>query len=212
MTLSSEAAESVESLTAGDVSRLLEVDLTTVHRWVQLGYMRARRTAGRHLRFHRTEVVRFLRRTGCAVPDQLGEVPPRVLAMGYRHKDARLAALSRSCRVDFYDSLFGGVIAASSTSYEVVAIHLDQFALVQVLDLVASLRSWPSTTGLMILGVSTRQRHRQLFVRRGADAAMREVSTLEPTIQWLAGCGERPARVECTMAEDPSVRLRLSAH
>jgi hypothetical protein len=136
-----------------------------------------------------------------------------VLAVGFRHKDGRLGSFSRSCRVDFYDSLFDGVIAASSGAYEVLAIHLDQFAFVQALELVDSLRNWSSTTGIMLLGVSSRPRHRQLFVRRGGDAAMREVSILEPAVRWLAGCGERPSRVECTATqEDPSVRLRLPAH
>jgi hypothetical protein len=139
-------------------------------------------------------------------------VPPRVVVVGFRPKDVRLAALSESCRVDFYDSLFDGTIAVSSGGYEVFAVHLDQFASVQVLELVDSLRGWSATSGLTLLAVSARPRHRQLFVRRGGDAAMRELSLLEPTVRWLAGCGERPPRVECVMTDDPSVRLRLASN
>lgn len=54
--------------TAQDVARFCEVDLKTVHHWADRGKVLHHRTDGRHLRFRRNDVVRFLRGHGYPLP------------------------------------------------------------------------------------------------------------------------------------------------
>ena len=64
--------------TAQDVARFCEVDLKTVHHWADRGRVPHFRTEGRHLRFRRNDVVRFLRSHGYPLPDVVTSVRPRV--------------------------------------------------------------------------------------------------------------------------------------
>jgi len=57
-------------MTSAEVARLLGVTAGSVKRWADLGIIRCARTAGRHRRFAREEVERFLRERGGAAPDQ----------------------------------------------------------------------------------------------------------------------------------------------
>jgi excisionase family DNA binding protein len=61
-----------------DVARLCDVDLKTVHNWVNKGKLRCRRTEGRHLRIQRVDLVAFLRERGTAMPEGLQEARPRI--------------------------------------------------------------------------------------------------------------------------------------
>lgn len=55
-----------------------EVDLKTVHHWADRGKVAHFRTDGRHLRFRRNDVVRFLRAHGYPLPDALVRARPTV--------------------------------------------------------------------------------------------------------------------------------------
>jgi excisionase family DNA binding protein len=78
-------------LTASDLARLCEVDLKTIHNWVDRGKIRHFRTPGRHLRFRAVDAVEFLRVWGYAVPRELARVASRsVIVAG---SDAALAAI-----------------------------------------------------------------------------------------------------------------------
>lgn len=55
-----------------------EVDLKTVHHWADRGKVPHFRTDGRHLRFRRNDVVRFLRAHGYPMPDLLVRARPTV--------------------------------------------------------------------------------------------------------------------------------------
>jgi excisionase family DNA binding protein len=55
-----------------------EVDLKTVHHWADRGKVPHFRTEGRHLRFRRNDVVRFLRAHGYPLPEQLVKARPTV--------------------------------------------------------------------------------------------------------------------------------------
>lgn len=55
-------------LTASDVAELCEVDLKTIHNWVERGCIPHFRTPGRHLRFRAVDVAGFLREWGYAIP------------------------------------------------------------------------------------------------------------------------------------------------
>jgi excisionase family DNA binding protein len=64
--------------TAQAVADFCEVDLKTVHHWADRGKVRHFRTDGRHLRFRRNDVVRFLRAHGYPLPDALVRARPTV--------------------------------------------------------------------------------------------------------------------------------------
>jgi excisionase family DNA binding protein len=68
----------VSLYTAQDVARFCEVDLKTIHHWAQAGKIAHHRTDGRHLRFRRNDVVRFLRAHDYPLHDALTAVRPVV--------------------------------------------------------------------------------------------------------------------------------------
>ena len=69
--------------TAQAVADFCEVDLKTVHHWADRGKVAHFRTDGRHLRFRRNDVVRFLRAHGYPLPDALVRARPTIsLALG----------------------------------------------------------------------------------------------------------------------------------
>ena len=69
--------------TAQTLADFCEVDLKTVHHWADRGKVPHFRTEGRHLRFRRNDVVRFLRAHNYPLPDALVRARPSVaLALG----------------------------------------------------------------------------------------------------------------------------------
>ncbi len=66
---------------ASQVASIWNVDLKTVHNWVEKGDMEAFRTPGRHLRFRRRSLLSFLRRYNMAVPADLAPERPRVMLL-----------------------------------------------------------------------------------------------------------------------------------
>jgi excisionase family DNA binding protein len=70
-------------LTASDLAALCEVDLKTIHNWVDRGRIAHFRTPGRHLRFRAADVADFLRAWGYSVPRELAKVGSKsVLVVG----------------------------------------------------------------------------------------------------------------------------------
>jgi excisionase family DNA binding protein len=70
-------------LTASDLASLCEVDLKTIHNWVDRGRIPHFRTPGRHLRFRAADVAEFLRAWGYSVPRELARGSARtVLVVG----------------------------------------------------------------------------------------------------------------------------------
>jgi excisionase family DNA binding protein len=64
--------------TAQTVADFCEVDLKTVHHWADRGKVPHFRTDGRHLRFRRNDIVRFLRAHGYPLPEALVRARPSV--------------------------------------------------------------------------------------------------------------------------------------
>lgn len=70
-------------LTASDLAALCEVDLKTIHNWVDRGRIAHFRTPGRHLRFKAADVAEFLRAWGYTVPRELAKANSRsILVIG----------------------------------------------------------------------------------------------------------------------------------
>ena len=79
--------------TAQDVATFCEVDLKTIHHWVAAGKIVHHRTEGRHLRFRRNDVVRFLRAHHYPLHATLTTAEPRVfLAFDGAEESARKLA------------------------------------------------------------------------------------------------------------------------
>src|SRR4051812_15855577 len=66
-------------LTASDLATLCEVDLKTIHNWVDRGRIAHFRTPGRHLRFRAADVADFLRAWGYSVPRELARASSRTM-------------------------------------------------------------------------------------------------------------------------------------
>lgn len=64
--------------TGQDVARFCEVDLKTIHHWADAGKIAHYRTDGRHLRFRRNDLVRFLRAHGYPLHDEITSARPTV--------------------------------------------------------------------------------------------------------------------------------------
>jgi hypothetical protein len=160
---------------------------------VNQGHVFARRTEGRHLRFHRVEVVRFLRRFGYPVPPLLGRAPPRVLiAAG---PSARIEL--RGCDHIASEGLIATVLEAAAGLYEVFVLELDRHDAALTRELVHALRARPATRTLSVVGLSERARRQKQFVEEGGDVALApgRVADLVQTARWLTGgAAEPPAR------------------
>ncbi len=195
-------ADPVSGMTSGDISRLLGVDLKTVHNWVKHSHLRGRRTKGRHLRFHRTEVVRFMRRFGYPVPRAIGGEAPRVVVAGTRVHNGKPHrgrngkpnghALVKRLGAQCFESLFDAVLTVGSGKYDVLAIELENYPIGMVVDLVEALRRRPSTSGVAVLGITRRAHLRRVFVSRGGDLAIESMRDLRTAVRWLTGAGPAP--------------------
>lgn len=79
-------------LTASDLAALCEVDLKTIHNWVDRGRIAHFRTPGRHLRFRAADVADFLRAWGYTVPRELARASSRtVMVVGSREAVAHVS-------------------------------------------------------------------------------------------------------------------------
>ncbi len=85
---------------ASQVASIWNVDLKTVHNWVERGDMEAFRTPGRHLRFRRRSLLSFLRRYNMEIPAELTPERPRVMVVGFSADEGRRLADALSPRYD----------------------------------------------------------------------------------------------------------------
>ncbi len=196
-------ADPVSGLTSGDISRLLGVDLKTVHNWVKHSHLHGCRTKGRHLRFHRTEVVRFMRRFGYPVPRAIGRAAPRVVVAGMPPTNGKARKVNgkpngkphrRRPGVEYYESLFDALLAVGPGDHELLAIELERYPIGIVVEVVETLRRRPTTRGLALLGIARRAQLRRVFIERGGDLAIDNVRDLNAAVRWLTGAGSAPER------------------
>jgi excisionase family DNA binding protein len=77
-TSSSSSSSGALLYTAQDVAHFCEVDLKTIHHWADAGKIPHHRTDGRHLRFRRNHVVRFLESHGYPLHSALTSARPSI--------------------------------------------------------------------------------------------------------------------------------------
>jgi len=180
-------------MTSGDIARMLDVDLKTIHNWVRHGHLHGRRTKGRHLRFHRTEVVRFMRRFGYQIPESIGQAVPRVVLVGLPAGNERaVRTLGDSVALESYSCLFDASLVVAAGEFEVLVVDLDQFPSDQVAELITALRRRAVTQGIAVVGVSTVADRREEFVGAGGDIAVSASTDLRATVRWLTGAAPTP--------------------
>src|ERR1700679_3090817 len=81
-------------LTASDLATLCEVDLKTIHNWVDRGRIAHFRTPGRHLRFRAADVADFLRAWGYTVPRELSRASAKaVMVIGSKEQAAHVTRI-----------------------------------------------------------------------------------------------------------------------
>lgn len=180
-------------LTSGDIARLLHVDLKTIHNWVNQGHLTGRRTKGRHLRFERTEIVRFMRQYGYPIPAAVGEHPPKVVldrAEGSALMSRRTQ--TRGLQVSVAAGLFACSLELAAGEQEIVLIDLDQREPRLVRAFLAALRVWPLSKGVLAVGISGRRSVRRAFLAAGGDVALptEADADVRATMAWLTGAAD----------------------
>jgi excisionase family DNA binding protein len=171
-----ETIQSDSLLTSFEVASLLQVDPSTVVKWVNSGKLHAFKTPGGHRRVQAKELVAFLRRHGMYMPPELGGSGSarRVLMVD---DDARLlAALQRSFKknpgIELHTSTNGidallslGELKPDMLVIDVQMPGLDGFAVLE------RLKSNPATNHLEVVMITGKgsaevvKRARQLGAR-----------------------------------------------
>lgn len=103
---------------ASQVASIWDVDLKTVHTWVERGDIEAFRTPGRHLRFRRRSLLHFLRRYTMAIPPDLAPERPVVMLAGLpvASVERLRAALAERFDLVVIDDVVGALVEAGLRS------------------------------------------------------------------------------------------------
>ena len=165
------------------------MDLKTVHNWVKLGHLTGLRTRGGQLRFHRAEVIRFMRRCNYPIPARFGGVLPTVATIGI-HDDEWSSDWTEGVRFERYERLFDAALAAASGAFEMIVVHLGRAELATAVDLARALRARPMTSTVAVVGISSSPIARESFVRQGGDAVVAGFQELTSVVALFAGLGD----------------------
>ena len=117
-------------LTASDLAALCEVDLKTIHNWVDRGRIAHFRTPGRHLRFRAADVAEFLRAWGYTVPRELARASSRtVLVVGSKDAAAHVSrAVGESLPVRHAAHPYDALVYAGADPADVYVVDLREVA------------------------------------------------------------------------------------
>jgi excisionase family DNA binding protein len=117
-------------LTASDLASLCEVDLKTIHNWVDRGRIAHFRTPGRHLRFRAADVADFLRAWGYTVPRELARQSSRtVLIVGSKDTAAHVTrALGEGLPLRHAAHPYDALVLAGSEPADVYVVDLKDVA------------------------------------------------------------------------------------
>ncbi len=193
-------------LTASDVASLCEVDLKTIHNWVDRGCIPHFRTPGRHLRFQAVDVASFLREWGYAIPRKFyAQIAQTVLVVGSKDVVAvvtRAAGQSTSIRQveDFYEAAIRvGAEPTSAVVVEASAVQANPDAFVRMVGAVRRAFQVP----VHVLGEDENNLAEKvdiLFVPMGDSKMLRAAMT---------GDVDDPAQIEAGILPSPPPRRKL---
>lgn len=119
-----------EVLTASELAALCEVDLKTIHNWVEQGRLLHFRTPGRHLRFRAPDVASFLTTFGYDVPRKLARASTKTgLVVGSRDVMAWVSrSLGEGMRVHSVAHALDALILAGLEAPDVFFVDVDLVA------------------------------------------------------------------------------------
>lgn len=193
-------------LTASDVASLCEVDLKTIHNWVDRGCIPHFRTPGRHLRFQAVDVASFLREWGYAIPRKFyAQIAQTVLVIGNKETIAvvtRAAGHSASIRVveDVYEATIRvGAEPTSAVIVEAAVAHANPAAFEKMVGSVKRAFQVP----VLVLGedeTNLAEKVDVLFVPMGDSKMLRAA---------LTGDVDDPAQIEAGILPPPPSRRKL---
>jgi excisionase family DNA binding protein len=189
-------------LTASDLAALCEVDLKTIHNWVDRGRINHFRTPGRHLRFRAADVAEFLKAWGYTVPRELARASAKSImvvgtkdTMGHVTRSLGEGALLKHATHPYDALVFAGSDPADAFVVDVRAVagDIDVSAMLEALH-----RSCPQATFVALadepmglpsfvtkMGRNDAQALRALLAPEGAQA---------PAAQQAQQGFEEPAR------------------
>jgi excisionase family DNA binding protein len=188
-------------VTSGELARLVGVNLKTIHRWVRMQEVQGWQTVGRHRRFHRTEVVRLLRRLRAPVPPALAQAPCRFLAVGFLER-GDLQRQVRAGHAAVCEGLFDAALALGKGHFELCLVDVEKFELRWMEQLLEALGRSPAAAGMASVGVARSAVMRRAFLRHGGYAVIPDLRELSTTLRWLVGGEQRPERLVTQLAGD----------
>ena len=156
--------------TAAALARFCSVDLKTIHNWAARGALPSHRTAGRHLRFHRLDVIAFLRSYDHAVPAALTATCPTVAIAS---ADPQLAvaarkALGARATVLGYEDAFEALVDLGRAEPE--ALALDVALLGEAATrCIGRLTRYPATRHVRLIAMAETDARASELLAAGAD-------------------------------------------
>ncbi|MCU0691424.1 MAG: helix-turn-helix domain-containing protein [Polyangiaceae bacterium] len=193
-------------LTASEVAELCEVDLKTIHNWVERGCIPHFRTPGRHLRFRVADVASFLRDWGYAIPRRFyAEIAQAVLVVGSRDALTVVTrAAGQSATIHSVGDLYEGLVrlgAEPTTAivFETAMVKRHADIIEQVVSAVK--RAYP--VQVLVLGdddIGLADRAEVTFVPMGDSKMLRAA---------LTGDVQDPADIEEGLLPRPPSRRRF---
>jgi len=136
--------------TAQDLAHFCEVDLKTVHHWADRNAIAHHRTSGRHLRFRRNDVVRFLRLYGYCVPSSVQRA--RCLVAFALPSDEIAKKLTSRFDLARFDSAMSALACLFEHEPDAIVVSLadDTFAGARS---VAALKADPKTAWVLVAAI-----------------------------------------------------------
>jgi excisionase family DNA binding protein len=179
-----------ELFTASQFARFCHVDLKTIHNWADKGEIRHFRTPGRHLRFHRADVVEFLRKYGYPVPAILRAGKPKVVAVDDDpHVLASIRrALGRRFEVTTFQDAFDALVALGKIEPDAIVIDVQMKGL-DGMKCLERLRAIEATSRIRTVVFSAQQDKRRAVLEAGANdfVPKGDVALLRESIERLMG-------------------------
>jgi excisionase family DNA binding protein len=183
-------AATPELFTASQVARFCHVDLKTIHNWADKGEIKHFRTPGRHLRFHRVDVVEFLRKYGYPVPGILRAGKPKVVAVDDDpHVLASIRrALGRRFEVTTFQDPFDALVALGKLDPDAIIVDVQMKGL-DGMRCLERLKAIEATSRIRTIVFSSQHDKRRAVLEAGANdfVPKGDVTLLRESIERLMG-------------------------
>jgi excisionase family DNA binding protein len=179
-----------ELFTASQFARFCQVDLKTIHNWADKGEIRHFRTPGRHLRFHRADVVEFLRKYGYPVPALLRAGKPKIVIVD---EDPHILAsirraLGRRFDVTTFQDPFDALVALGKLEPDAIVVDVQMKGL-DGMKCLERLKAIEATSRIRTIVFSAQQDKRRAVLEMGANdfVPKGDVALLRESIERLLG-------------------------